>query len=166
MEDNFSLFIGVLYIVFVTALKIMIICFEGELVADWPFIARTIGDLGKRNEAGSIWWNFIDFVVSQRIPLFVLLQPFILSKVSSSNFLNVSRISGLLVFPHDHNLIIIVFLSCFPHFESKNSWKTKHILSADIIQTVWKIMYTIIFFICYPAIMMRDAQSKNTKIGR
>ncbi|XP_069694357.1 protein unc-80 homolog isoform X2 [Periplaneta americana] len=63
------------------ALKIMIICFEGELVADWPRIARTIKDLGKRNEAGSIWWNFIDFVVSQRIPLFVLLQPFILYKL-------------------------------------------------------------------------------------
>jgi hypothetical protein len=84
MEDHFSLFVEVLYIVFVSGLKIMIICFEGELVADWPRIARTIRDLGKRNEAGSIWWNFIDFVVSQRIPLFVLLQPFILSKVSSS----------------------------------------------------------------------------------
>ncbi|KAJ9574016.1 hypothetical protein L9F63_008613, partial [Diploptera punctata] len=64
------------------ALKIMIICFEGELVADWPRIARTIRDLGKRNEAGSIWWNFIDFVVTQRIPLFVLLQPFIAYKLS------------------------------------------------------------------------------------
>ncbi|XP_021940294.1 protein unc-80 homolog isoform X4 [Zootermopsis nevadensis] len=63
------------------ALKIMIICFEGEMVADWPRIARTIRDLGKRNEAGSIWWNFIDFVVSQRIPLFVLLQHYILFKL-------------------------------------------------------------------------------------
>jgi hypothetical protein len=98
----------------------MIICFEGELVADWPRIARTIRDLGKRNEAGSIWWNFIDFVVSQRIPLFVLLQPFILSKVSSSNFLNVCKISGLLEFSHEHNSIVLVFLPCF---ESRSSRK-------------------------------------------
>jgi hypothetical protein len=81
-----------LFIVPVTALKIMIISFEGELVADWPRIARTIRDLGKRNEAGFIWWNFIDFVVSQRIPLFVLLQPYILFKVCNCSFLIVCKI--------------------------------------------------------------------------
>jgi hypothetical protein len=64
------------------ALKIMTVCFEGDLVADWPRIARTIRDLGKSHDAGSMWWSFIDFVVSQRIPLFVLLQPFILYKLS------------------------------------------------------------------------------------
>ena len=73
---------------FVTALKIMTVCFEGDLVADWPRIARTIKDLGKCHDAGSMWWSFIDFVVSQRIPLFVLLQPFILYKVCSFSFLS------------------------------------------------------------------------------
>jgi hypothetical protein len=80
-----------LIIVFVTALKIMTICFEGELVADWPRIARTIKDLGKCNDAGSMWWSFIDFVVSQRIPLFVLLRPFILYKVE---YVQINSLSG------------------------------------------------------------------------
>ncbi|XP_066993860.2 protein unc-80 homolog [Anabrus simplex] len=71
-----------LYQVAFLALKIMMICFEAELVTDWPRIARTIKDIGKRNEAGPVFWSFIDFAVTQRTPLFVLLQPFILKKLN------------------------------------------------------------------------------------
>ena len=88
---------------FVTALKIMTVCFEGDLVADWPRIARTIRDLGKCHDAGSMWWSFIDFVVSQRIPLFVLLQPFILYKVCSSSFLSLCNITSIPDSPHGPN---------------------------------------------------------------
>jgi hypothetical protein len=89
--------------VFVTALKIMTVCFEGDLVADWPRVARTIRDLGKCHDAGSMWWSFIDFVVSQRIPLFVLLQPFILYKVCSSSFLSMCNVTSIPDSPHGPN---------------------------------------------------------------
>jgi protein unc-80 len=55
----------------------MIACFESELVMDWPRVARTVRELGRRGEAGIILWTFLDFVVSQRPPLFVLLLPFV-----------------------------------------------------------------------------------------
>ncbi|GLG97294.1 Protein unc-80 homolog [Gryllus bimaculatus] len=73
-----------LYQVAFLALKIMMICFENELVLDWLRIARTVRDLGKRNDAGPIFWTFLDFVVTQRTPLFVLLQPFIMQMLAQT----------------------------------------------------------------------------------
>ncbi|XP_046670285.1 uncharacterized protein LOC124360589 isoform X5 [Homalodisca vitripennis] len=63
-------------------LKILLVCFENDLVKDWPRIARTIRDMSKVHEARLLYWNFIDFVVSQRSPVFVLLLPFINQKLS------------------------------------------------------------------------------------
>lgn len=60
----------------------MTICFEGELIKDWSRIARTMRELGKRNEASSFLWDFLDFVVTHRTPLYILMQPFIFQKVS------------------------------------------------------------------------------------
>ncbi|XP_047105152.1 protein unc-80 homolog isoform X2 [Schistocerca piceifrons] len=60
----------------------MIICFESELVTDWIRIARTIREIGQNNEGGLIFWNFLDFVVTQRTPLFILLLPFLHQKVN------------------------------------------------------------------------------------
>ncbi|XP_049834730.1 protein unc-80 homolog isoform X4 [Schistocerca gregaria] len=71
-----------LYQVAFLALKIMIICFESELVTDWIRIARTIREIGQNNEGGLIFWNFLDFVVTQRTPLFILLLPFLHQKVN------------------------------------------------------------------------------------
>lgn len=59
----------------------MLVCFESELVSDWPRIAKTLRDLVKVHDARALYWNFIDFLVTQRCPLFVLLQPFIKLKV-------------------------------------------------------------------------------------
>ncbi|KAF4517233.1 hypothetical protein B566_EDAN005287 [Ephemera danica] len=58
-------------------LRIMIVAFERELVMDWHRIARTIQEMGRRDEGGILFWEFIDFVVTQRSPLFILLTPFI-----------------------------------------------------------------------------------------
>lgn len=66
-----------------TALKVMTICFEGELITDWSRIARAMRELGKRNEAASFLWDFLDFVVTHRTPLFILMQPFIFQKVGN-----------------------------------------------------------------------------------
>lgn len=65
----------------VLALKIMAICFEGELVRDWLKISRTMRELGKRNEATTYLWDFLEFVVTHRTPLFILMQPLIFQKV-------------------------------------------------------------------------------------
>lgn len=66
-----------------SALKIMLVAFELELVMDWPRIARTITEMGRRGEGGAIFWDFLDFVVTQRCPLFVLITPFITHSVSN-----------------------------------------------------------------------------------
>ncbi|XP_015837449.1 protein unc-80 homolog isoform X10 [Tribolium castaneum] len=71
-----------LYQVSFLALKIMMICFEGELITVWTKIARTMRELGKRNEAATFLWDFLDFVVTHRTPLFILMQPFIFQKLA------------------------------------------------------------------------------------
>lgn len=38
-------------------------------------------ELGKRNEAANYLWDFLEFVVTQRTPLYILMQPFIFQKV-------------------------------------------------------------------------------------
>lgn len=39
-------------------------------------------DLGRRNEAAPELWSFLEFVVTQRTPLYICLMPFILHKIS------------------------------------------------------------------------------------
>lgn len=39
-------------------------------------------DLGRRNEAAPQLWSFLEFVVTQRTPLYIVLMPFILHKIS------------------------------------------------------------------------------------
>ncbi|KAJ8932970.1 hypothetical protein NQ314_014301 [Rhamnusium bicolor] len=71
-----------LYQVSFLALKIMAICFEGELMNEWSRIGRTMRELGKRNEAATFLWDFLDFVVTHRTTLYILMQPFIFQKIS------------------------------------------------------------------------------------
>lgn len=59
----------------------MAICFEGELMNEWSRIGRTMRELGKRNEAATFLWDFLDFVVTHRTTLYILMQPFIFQKV-------------------------------------------------------------------------------------
>nr|CAI5820732.1 unnamed protein product [Callosobruchus analis] len=71
-----------LYQVAFLALKIMSICFENELTVEWMKIGRTMRELGKRNEAASYLWDFLDFVVTHRTTLYILMQPFIFLKLA------------------------------------------------------------------------------------
>ncbi|XP_052133076.1 protein unc-80 homolog [Frankliniella occidentalis] len=71
-----------LYQVSFLALKILIVCFERELTPDWPRTARVLRDQVRHKDAGAVFWNFLDFVVTQRTPLFVLLLPFISQKLT------------------------------------------------------------------------------------
>lgn len=68
-----------------TALRILCICFETRLANEWPKIVRVMRDLGRRNEAAPDLWNFLEFVVTHRTPLYIVLMPFILHKVRIYN---------------------------------------------------------------------------------
>ncbi|KAF7271721.1 hypothetical protein GWI33_015431 [Rhynchophorus ferrugineus] len=71
-----------LYQVSFLALKMIAICFEEHLINDWIKIGRTMRELGKRNEASPFLWDFLDFVVTHRTPLYILMQPFIFLKLA------------------------------------------------------------------------------------
>jgi hypothetical protein len=62
-------------------LKILMVCFERLLAGEWNKIARCVRDMCSRNLGGITMWNFLDFVVSYRTPLFVLLMPMIQCKI-------------------------------------------------------------------------------------
>ncbi|XP_054724860.1 protein unc-80 homolog [Uloborus diversus] len=62
-------------------LKILIVCFEKQLGNDWHRIACCIRELGNRMQGGLSLWNFIDFTVTHRTPLYILLYPMIKCKM-------------------------------------------------------------------------------------
>ncbi|XP_023210931.1 protein unc-80 homolog [Centruroides sculpturatus] len=62
-------------------LKIIIVCFEQELSEDWHRIACCIRELGNKMQGGLALWNFLDFVVTHRTPLYILLYPLIKNKM-------------------------------------------------------------------------------------
>ncbi|CAG9579717.1 unnamed protein product [Danaus chrysippus] len=71
-----------LYRVAFLALKVLCACFTSELCSEWGRIARAMRELGRRNEAAQHLWDFLEHVVTYRTPLYVLLQPFIVHKLS------------------------------------------------------------------------------------
>ena len=62
-------------------LKILLVCFEKLLAGEWYKIARCIRDMSARSIGGITMWNFLDFVVTYRTPLFILLLPMIRCKI-------------------------------------------------------------------------------------
>ncbi|XP_064455968.1 protein unc-80 homolog isoform X2 [Ornithodoros turicata] len=70
-----------LYQIGFLGLKILIVCYERQLISDWHRIARCIRELGNRLQGGLALWSFLDFVVTHRTPLFVLLFPLIKYKI-------------------------------------------------------------------------------------
>ncbi|XP_037944678.1 protein unc-80 homolog isoform X2 [Teleopsis dalmanni] len=73
---------GSLYQAAFLALRIVCICFENRLSTEWPRIVRVMRDLGRRNEAAPDLWSFLEFVVTHRTPLYIVLMPFILHKIA------------------------------------------------------------------------------------
>jgi protein unc-80 len=73
---------GTLYQAAFLTLKVICVCFESRLANEWPRIARVMRDLGRRNEAAPELWSFLEFAVTTRVPLFIVLMPFILHKIS------------------------------------------------------------------------------------
>lgn len=73
---------GTLYQAGFLALKVLCVCFESRLSHEWPKISRIMRDLGRRNEAAPELWSFLEFAVTHRTPLYIVLMPFILHKIS------------------------------------------------------------------------------------
>lgn len=69
------------YFVFLLGLKVMMVCFEKNLSQDWHRVLHCLRDMDTRGEGGLALWDFLDFVVSFRTPLFIQMRPFILKKV-------------------------------------------------------------------------------------
>lgn len=61
----------------------MVICFQEELRFDWLKVTFAMKSLGRRNEAANSLWDFMEFIVTYRTPLFILMRPFIWQKVQT-----------------------------------------------------------------------------------
>ena len=59
----------------------MIVCFDKQLAHDWYRILHCLRDMDKRNEGGLAMYDFIDFAVSYRSAMYLLIKPFVLHKV-------------------------------------------------------------------------------------
>lgn len=66
------------------ALKVVLVCFERSLGNQWYRLSLQVKEMALRKVGGLAFWDFIDFIVRTRIPIFVLLRPFIQCKVKVS----------------------------------------------------------------------------------
>lgn len=64
------------------ALKVVLVCFERQLGNQWYKLSLQVKEMALRKVGGLAFWDFIDFIVRTRIPIFILLRPFIQCKVS------------------------------------------------------------------------------------
>ncbi|GCB69332.1 hypothetical protein scyTo_0001037 [Scyliorhinus torazame] len=65
------------------ALKVILVCFEHHLGSQWYKLSLQVKEMALRKVGGLAMWDFIDFIVRTRIPIFVLLRPFIQCKLLS-----------------------------------------------------------------------------------
>uniref|UniRef100_A0A3P9LJM9 Unc-80 homolog (C. elegans) n=1 Tax=Oryzias latipes TaxID=8090 RepID=A0A3P9LJM9_ORYLA len=62
-------------------LKVVLVCFERSLGNQWYRLSLQVKEMALRKVGGLAFWDFIDFIVRTRIPIFVLLRPFIQCKL-------------------------------------------------------------------------------------
>ncbi|RXM34170.1 Protein unc-80-like [Acipenser ruthenus] len=63
------------------ALKVVLVCFERQLGNQWYQLSLQVKEMALRKVGGLALWDFIDFIVRTRIPIFILLRPFIQCKL-------------------------------------------------------------------------------------
>ncbi|XP_071977418.1 protein unc-80 homolog isoform X11 [Engystomops pustulosus] len=63
------------------ALKVIMVCFERQLGSEWYQLSLQVKEMALRKVGGLALWDFLDFIVRTRIPIFVLLRPFIQCKL-------------------------------------------------------------------------------------
>ncbi|TKS64886.1 Protein unc-80 -like protein [Collichthys lucidus] len=59
----------------------VLVCFERSLGNQWYRLSLQVKEMALRKVGGLAFWDFIDFIVRTRIPIFVLLRPFIQCKL-------------------------------------------------------------------------------------
>lgn len=69
---------------FPVALKVILVCFERQLDSQWYWLSLQVKEMALRKVGGLALWDFLDFIVRTRIPIFVLLRPFIQCKVTGA----------------------------------------------------------------------------------
>lgn len=74
------------------ALKVVLVCFERSLGNQWYRLSLQVKEMALRKVGGLAFWDFIDFIVRTRIPIFVLLRPFIQCKVSKRRAPSAARV--------------------------------------------------------------------------
>lgn len=72
------------------ALKVILVCFERQLGSQWYWLSLQVKEMALRKVGGLALWDFLDFIVRTRIPIFVLLRPFIQCKVWCVLFLEMT----------------------------------------------------------------------------
>ncbi|XP_071797964.1 protein unc-80 homolog isoform X4 [Asterias amurensis] len=80
-RDSNSVIPDSLYEAGFLGLKMMMVCFESQLSREWFRIASAVKELGSGMMGGLALWSFMDFVITVRTPLFVMLKPFIAFKM-------------------------------------------------------------------------------------
>ena len=77
-------------------LKILIIGFTKQLKREWQRIAQAIKLMcNKQSNISAILLSFIDFIISYKTPIFVILRPFLFHYVRSDLFVSQQIISHL-----------------------------------------------------------------------
>lgn len=77
-----KMFFNIIYLNLLSlALKVVLVCFERQLGNQWYKLSLQVKEMALRKVGGLAFWDFIDFIVRTRIPIFILLRPFIQCKV-------------------------------------------------------------------------------------
>ncbi|CAE1324419.1 UNC80 [Acanthosepion pharaonis] len=66
-------------------LQVLMVCFDKMLAAEWHHVAKFIMDISTKTKGTLSLWKFLDFVVTYRPSIFLLLQPFIQFKMMKVN---------------------------------------------------------------------------------
>ncbi|RUS69726.1 hypothetical protein EGW08_022512 [Elysia chlorotica] len=62
-------------------LEIMMVCFDKQLASQWHYVAKAITSMSSKGKMDLPFWKFLDFLVTHRPSLFILLQTFIQFRV-------------------------------------------------------------------------------------
>lgn len=66
-------------------LKVLLVCFGRHMSGEYLRIVHCLKDFSARGQVGGAFWDFIDFTAYVRTPLFLLMRPFIISKLRSND---------------------------------------------------------------------------------
>ena len=97
----------ILFLSFISGLKVLIIGFSKQLKREWQRISQAIKLMcNKQSNISPILLSFIDFIISYKTPIFVILRPFLFFHVIIQRFFHENQV----IEPN------IIHLDAFGHF--------------------------------------------------